>query len=136
MVSQTLFSKCTLELYAKLFESCPILGDPMDYNPRGFSVHGILQARILEEVAISFSRRTSRPNPGLTNCRQSLYHLSQNYKPMKCTPTTPQVETDWHHKCRLGHGQGSVTAFSPPPPFIFLPAEDVHIKNKALENDK
>ena len=33
--------------------------DPMDCSPPGFSVHGILQARILEWVAISFSRRTS-----------------------------------------------------------------------------
>ena len=33
--------------------------NPMDYSPPGFSVHGILQARILEWVAISFSRRPS-----------------------------------------------------------------------------
>ena len=33
--------------------------DPMDYNPSGSSVHGILQARILEWVAISFSRGSS-----------------------------------------------------------------------------
>ena len=32
------------------------LSDPMDYSPPGFSVHGILQARILEWVAVSFSR--------------------------------------------------------------------------------
>ena len=37
------------------------LCDPMDYSPPGFSVHGIFQARILQWVAISFSRRSSRP---------------------------------------------------------------------------
>ena len=40
---------------------CPILCDPMDRNPPGSSVHGILQARILKWVAISFSRGSSRP---------------------------------------------------------------------------
>ena len=40
---------------AKLFQLCPILCDPIFYSPPGFSVHGILQARILEWVAISFS---------------------------------------------------------------------------------
>ena len=34
---------------------CLTLRDPMDCSPPGFSVHGILQARILEWVAISFS---------------------------------------------------------------------------------
>ena len=36
-------------------QSCPTLCDTMDCSPPGFSVHGILQARILEWVAISFS---------------------------------------------------------------------------------
>ena len=40
---------------AKLLQSCPTLCDPIDDNPPGFSVPGILQARILEWVAISFS---------------------------------------------------------------------------------
>ena len=40
---------------------CPTLCDPMDCSPLGFSVHGISQARILEWVAISFSRRSSQP---------------------------------------------------------------------------
>ena len=34
--------------------------DPMDCSPPGFSVHGILQARILKWVAISFSRASSQ----------------------------------------------------------------------------
>ena len=42
-------------------QSCLSLGDPMDCNPQGSSVHGILQARILEWVAISSSRGSSQP---------------------------------------------------------------------------
>ena len=41
-------------------QSCPTLCDPMDSNSPGSSVHGILQARILEWVAIPFSRGFSR----------------------------------------------------------------------------
>ena len=37
-------------------QSCPTLCDPVDCSPPGFSVHGILQARILEWVATSFSK--------------------------------------------------------------------------------
>ena len=40
---------------------CPTLWDPMDWSPPGCSVHGILQARILEWVAIPFSRGSSQP---------------------------------------------------------------------------
>ena len=40
---------------AKLLQSCPNLCDPIDSNPPGFPVPGILQARALEWVAISFS---------------------------------------------------------------------------------
>ena len=42
-------------------QSCPTLCDPMDCSPPGSSVHGTFQARILEWVAISFSRGSSRP---------------------------------------------------------------------------
>ena len=41
--------------------SCPTLCDPMDCSPPGSSVYGILQARILEWVAIPFSRGSSWP---------------------------------------------------------------------------
>ena len=37
---------------AKSLQLCPTLCDPMDYSPPGSSVHGILQARILEWVAM------------------------------------------------------------------------------------
>ena len=40
---------------AKLLQSCPTLCDPIDGSPPGSAVPGILQARTLEWVAISFS---------------------------------------------------------------------------------
>ena len=39
---------------AKLLQSCPTLYDPIDGSPSGSTVPGILQARTLERVAISF----------------------------------------------------------------------------------
>ena len=44
-------------------QSCPILCDPMDCSPPGSSVHGILQARILEWVP--FPSPGDLPNPGI-----------------------------------------------------------------------
>ena len=43
------------ESESEVTQLCPTLCDPMDCSPPGSSVHGILQARILEWVAISFS---------------------------------------------------------------------------------
>ena len=53
----------------KVAWSCPALCNPMDYT-----VHGILQARILEWVAFPFSR-------GLLHCRWILYQLSYQGRP-------------------------------------------------------
>ena len=47
--------------YAKSPHSCRTLYNPMDCSPQVSSVHGILQARILEWVVISSSRGSSRP---------------------------------------------------------------------------
>ena len=44
----------------KVTQSCPTLWDHRDYSPLDSSVHGISQARILEWVAISSSRESSR----------------------------------------------------------------------------
>ena len=48
-------------LPAKSLQLCLTLWDPIDYSLPGFSVHGIFQARILEWVAIAFSRGYSWP---------------------------------------------------------------------------
>ena len=49
------------ESESEVAQSCLTLCDPVDGSPPGSSVHGILQARILEWVAISFSRGSSQP---------------------------------------------------------------------------
>ena len=49
------------ESESEVAQSSPTLCDPMDCSLPGFSIHGILQARILEWVTISFSRGSSRP---------------------------------------------------------------------------
>ena len=65
--SESMLSRAILDLSGLIFassqisesevtQSCPTLCDPVDCSPPGSSVHGILQARVLEWVAISFSR--------------------------------------------------------------------------------
>ena len=46
---------------AKSLQLCPTLCNPMHCNPQDSSIHGILQARLLEWVAMSSSRGTSQP---------------------------------------------------------------------------
>ena len=49
------------ESESEVAQSCPTLCDLVDCSPSSSSVHGILQARILEWVAISFTRGSSQP---------------------------------------------------------------------------
>ena len=62
----------------KVTQSCPTLCDSIDCSLPDSSVHGILQARILEWVAYLFCRgfSQSRNSWGLMHCRQILYQLS------------------------------------------------------------
>ena len=62
------------ESEVKLLQSCPTLCDPVDCSLPGFSVHGILQARTLEWVAISLERdmemlSTHRKVTSLMTCK-------------------------------------------------------------------
>ena len=56
-----LYMKVKSESESEVPQLCPTLCDPMDYSLPGSSIRGILQARIPEWVAISFSRRYSQP---------------------------------------------------------------------------
>ena len=57
-VTSYFHSACESE--SEVAQSCPALCDPMDYSPSGSSVHGILQARIVEWVAMPSSRGSSQ----------------------------------------------------------------------------
>ena len=56
VISETYLPTCVL-----VTQPCLTLCDPMDCSPLGSSVHGILQAGILEWVAIPYSRGSSQP---------------------------------------------------------------------------
>ena len=57
-LKQVSVSACVV---SQSLQSCPTLCNPVDCSPPGFSVHAILQARILEWVAMPSSRGPSRP---------------------------------------------------------------------------
>jgi len=70
-----------IEKKVKVVQLCPALchGLPLDCSLPGSSVDEILQAKILELVALPLSRGilpTQRSNSGLPHCRQILYRLS------------------------------------------------------------
>ena len=73
------------ESKSEVAQSCLTLCDPMDCSLPGSSIHGIFQARVLEWVAISFSRGSSRP--GDETCvslivGRCFYHLSHQGSPI------------------------------------------------------
>ena len=75
-----MYSMVTMVMKVKVAQFCPALCDPMDY-----AVHGILQARILEWVAIPFSSEPSSPRnqTGVPlHCRWILYQLSYQGSPV------------------------------------------------------
>ena len=55
---------CVCVCVCEVAQLCPTLCDTVDCSPPGSSLHGILQARILEWIAISFSRGSSQPRDG------------------------------------------------------------------------
>ena len=66
-------------------QSYPTVCDLMDCSPPGSSVHGILQATILECIAIPFSRRSSQP---MDETRVSCIENSLPSEPHRKTPLT------------------------------------------------
>ena len=66
---------------ARSLQPCWALCDPMDCSPPGFSVHGILQARTLEQVAMPSSRGSSWPR-NWTLVFLCLLHLQKGSLPL------------------------------------------------------
>ena len=68
-----LFVQLTYEIYAlcaQSLQSCPTLCNPIDCSPADFSVHGVLQARILEWVAMP--PPGDLPNSGIKSASPAL----------------------------------------------------------------
>ena len=81
------------------------LCDPMGYSLPGSSVHGLLQARILERVAIPCSGRSSWPR----DQTEALYHLYWQSGPSPVPPPgTPNGQVSFHKGARQFSGKGTV----------------------------
>ena len=72
-------------------QSCLTLCNPMDFSPPGSAVHGILQARILDRVAISYSRES--PQPGIEPICLASPALLTDSLPSKPPGETPLLST-------------------------------------------
>ena len=64
----------------EIAQLCPTLCDPMDCSPSGFSIHGILQARVLEWVAISFFRTHQIYAPDIINEKIQLFIFKKKWE--------------------------------------------------------
>ena len=100
-----------LPLYAaKSLQSCPTLYDPIDGSPPGSPIPGILQARTLEWVAISFS------NAWKWKVKvKSLSRVQTLSDPMDCSPPGSSVHGIFQAKVL----EWGAIAFSAPPVYIF-----------------
>ena len=83
-------------VHAKSLWPCLTLCDPKDCSPAGYSVHGILQARILEWVAIPFSRGSSQPRDrtyvSYSSCPAVRFFIAEpTRKPIHRHPITPKT---------------------------------------------
>ena len=81
-----------MRLRAKSLQSCPGLCDPMDCSPPGFSVHGVLQARILGWVAMPSSNGDrglisascfNEVFPWVISCQVLVWNEESNYSPAR-----------------------------------------------------
>ena len=90
-----------------------LICDPMDCSPQGSSVHRILQARILEWVAILFSRGS---NPGLLHCRWIIYHVRHKGSPIllphNFTHEVLSLTSDWNESLHQFNFKQRILFFS------------------------
>ena len=93
------YQRCGLACCACVLSRVRLFWDPMEYSPPGSSVHRISQARILEWIAISSSRESSRPRDWThVSWISALAGSSQEVKPV------PQNAIKEHCRCRKEPG--------------------------------
>ena len=93
-------------------QSCLTLCDPMDCSLPGSSLHGIPQIRILEWVAIPFSRGSSQSRDWtrvFLHCRPILYHLSYQGSPKKSRRGEKELKSCFAKPCRKQRFQAMAT---------------------------
>ena len=77
---------------SEVTQLCPTLSDPVDCSPPGSSIHGILQARILEWVAIAFSSDPLKISWHSGQWKSVFENVSFL---MSVLPETTDEETEW-----------------------------------------
>ena len=83
--------QCTkVKSESEVAQSCLTLSDPMDCSLPGSSVHGILQARVLEWVAIAFSEAKNSPYQNKINKKRKMWLKGER---------TSKYWIKWHSKC-------------------------------------
>ena len=91
---------CSLEeSEVKVAQSCPTVCNPMNCSLPGSSVHGILQARILEcsSSLLLGIFPTQGLNPGFLHCRWILNHLSHQGSPTMTNLDSKQIKKQRHY---------------------------------------
>ena len=91
-------------------QSCLTLCDSMDYSLPGSSVHGILQARVLEWVAIPFSKRSSQPRDWT-----QVFCIACRFFPIWATREAHKKRTET--KTKKIKNSSQIFFPIPPPPF-------------------
>ena len=92
---KTFHLKIISDLVSEVAQSCPTLCYPVDCRPPGSSVHGILQARILEWVAISFSRGSSQSRD-----RTQVSRIAGRRFNLSATREAPKIISDLQKSCK------------------------------------
>ena len=94
---------------AKSLQSCPALCSAMNYSPLDFSVHGILQARILEWVAMPSSRGSFQPrNRTGVSCIAGGFFTSWATREAPCYTSTVQKSTQQRNQLQRLHARDKV----------------------------
>ena len=118
-------------------QSCPTLCDPMDCSLPGSSIHGIFQARVLQWVAMSFSRRSSQPRD---RTRVSISSLHKMCYALSLSHVWLCDLVDWSPSGSsvLGDSPGKNTGMdchAPPPPPGDLPNPEIESRSPTLQVD-
>ena len=85
MLIATVISNAFMNEWVKVIQSCPILADHMECSMPGSSVHEILQVRILESVAIPFSKGSFQPRD-----QTQVSHIANRYFTVWATREAPK----------------------------------------------